>query len=59
MCLAVRKEVVDDHADDREEEHDQRPDDLIGDGPVGLEDFNYNVISTKLNLLKCMLEART
>lgn len=38
--LAVREEVVDDHADNRKEEHDESPDDLVGHGAVRLEDLN-------------------
>lgn len=38
--MAVRKEVVDEHADNREEEYDESPDDLVGHGAVGLEDLN-------------------
>lgn len=34
MSLAVGKEVVDNHADDREQEHNKGPDDLAGDGAV-------------------------
>ena len=41
MGLAVGEQVVDDHADDGEEEDDEGPDDLAGDGAVGLEDLNY------------------
>lgn len=38
--MAVREEVVDEHADNREEEYDESPDDLVGHGAVGLEDLN-------------------
>jgi hypothetical protein len=38
--LAVREEVVDDHADDGEEEDDESPDDLVRDGAVRLEDLD-------------------
>ncbi|OIC48785.1 hypothetical protein A7L03_18955 [Acinetobacter baumannii] len=40
MSLAVGEEVVDDHSDDGEEEDDKGPEDLVGDGTVGLEDFD-------------------
>mgnify|MGYP004506558163 CR=1 FL=1 len=38
--LAVGEEVVDDHADDREEEDNEGPNDLAGDRAVRLEDLN-------------------
>ena len=38
--LTVREEVVDDHADDGEEEDNKSPDDFVGDRAVALEDFN-------------------
>lgn len=38
--LAVGEEVVDDHANDREEEDDECPEHLVGDGTVGLEDLD-------------------
>ena len=38
--LTVREEVVDDHADDGEEEDDECPKHLVGDGAVGLEDLD-------------------
>lgn len=40
MSLAVAEEVVDDHADDREQEDNEGPDDLAGNGAVRLEDFD-------------------
>lgn len=40
MGLAVGEEVVDDHADDREEEDNKSPEDLVGDWAVGLEDLD-------------------
>ncbi len=40
MGLAVGEEVVDDHADDGEEENDKCPEHLVGDGTVGLEDLD-------------------
>jgi hypothetical protein len=40
MGLTVREEVVDDHADDREEEDNESPDDLVRDGAVRLEDLD-------------------
>jgi hypothetical protein len=36
----VGEEVVDDHADDREKEDDESPDDLVCWGAVRLEDLN-------------------
>lgn len=41
MCGAVGKEVVDDHADDGEQENDQAPDQLVHGRAVGLDDLNY------------------
>lgn len=41
--LAVREEVVDEHTDDGEEEDDQGPKHLVGDGTVGLEDLDYSM----------------
>ncbi len=38
--LSVREEVVDDHANNREEENNESPDDFSGDGAVRLEDLN-------------------
>ena len=38
--LTVGEEVVDDHADDGEEEDDECPKHLVGDGAVGLEDLD-------------------
>jgi hypothetical protein len=38
--LAVREKVVNQHADNRKQEHDKRPEDLVGDGAVRLEDLN-------------------
>jgi hypothetical protein len=40
VSLAVGEKVVDEHADDGEEEDDKSPKDLVGDGAVGLEDLN-------------------
>lgn len=40
--LTVGEEVVNDHADDGEEEDNKGPDDLAGDGAVRLEDLNCN-----------------
>ena len=42
MGLTVGEEVVNDHADDGEEEDNKGPDDLAGDGAVRLEDLNCN-----------------
>jgi hypothetical protein len=38
--VAVGEEVVDDHADDGEEEDDECPEHLVRDGAVGLEDLD-------------------
>ena len=40
MGLAVGEEVVDEHADHREQEDDESPENLVGDGAVRLEDLN-------------------
>ena len=40
MGLAVAEEVVDEHADDGEEEDNECPDELVGDRTVRLEDLN-------------------
>jgi hypothetical protein len=40
--LAVREEVVDNHADDGEEEYDEGPEDLVRYGALRLEDLNCN-----------------
>lgn len=40
VSLAIGEEVVDDHSDNREEEDNQSPNDLVGYGAVGLEDLN-------------------
>lgn len=40
MSLAVAEEIIDDHADNGEEEDDERPDDLVGGGAVRLEDLD-------------------
>lgn len=42
VSLAVGEEVVDEHADNGEEEDDESPENLVRDGTVGLEDFNYS-----------------
>jgi hypothetical protein len=34
VSLAVGEKVVDEHADDGEEEDDESPEDLVGDGAV-------------------------
>lgn len=39
--LAVGEEIVDDHADDGEEEDYEGPNDLAGDRAVRLEDLNW------------------
>jgi hypothetical protein len=38
--LTVGEDPVDDHAEDREEEDDERPRNLVSDWAVGLEDFH-------------------
>lgn len=38
--IAVGEEVVDDHADYWEEEHNEGPDDLVGDRAVRLENLD-------------------
>ena len=40
--LAVGEEVVDDHADDGEEEDDESPEHFVRDRTVGLEDLDYS-----------------
>jgi hypothetical protein len=45
VCLAVREEVVDNHADNREEENNEGPDDLARDGAVRLEDLDWRYMS--------------
>lgn len=40
VLVAFREEVVDEHADEREEEDDQGPDDLVDGGTARLEDLN-------------------
>jgi hypothetical protein len=40
VCRAVREDVVDDHADDGEEEDDKSPENLVRDRTVRLEDFD-------------------
>lgn len=40
MRLSVREQEVDDHADDGEQEDDETPDELIGDGPVRFQNFD-------------------
>lgn len=64
MSGAVREEIVDEHAEDGEQEDDERPEDLVGCGAVGLEDLDWWDISTWLtdfcarvegNILKTMI----
>ncbi len=66
MGLAVGEEVIDDHADDREEEDNESPDDLVGNGAVGLEDFDCGALvssnpmpvgarKTQIDLLHAMI----
>lgn len=40
MRLAVGEQVVDDHSDNGEEEDDETPEDLVGNGAVRLEDLD-------------------
>jgi hypothetical protein len=40
VSLAVGEEVIDEHADDGEEEDNKSPEDLVGDWAVRLEDLN-------------------
>jgi hypothetical protein len=40
VSLAVGKQVVNEHADYREKENDERPEDLVRDGAVRLEDLD-------------------
>jgi hypothetical protein len=42
VSLAVGEEVVDEHADNGEDEDDESPENLVRDGTVGLENFNYS-----------------
>ncbi len=44
MGLSVREEVVDDHANNREEEDNEGPDDFSGDRAVRLEDLNCGAV---------------
>jgi hypothetical protein len=40
VSLAVGEKVVDDHADNGEEEDDKSPEDFVRYGALGLEDLN-------------------
>jgi hypothetical protein len=40
VSLSVGKQIVDKHADYREKENNERPEDLVWDGAVRLEDFD-------------------
>lgn len=40
MSLAVREEIIDDHANNREEKNDERPDNLVGDRTVRFENLD-------------------
>ena len=44
MRLAVREEVVDQHADDGEQEDEEGPEDFVRDGAVGLDDLDYTTL---------------
>jgi hypothetical protein len=46
--LAVGEKVVDEHADDGEEEDDKGPKDLVGHWAVGLEDLDYRMSARAL-----------
>lgn len=45
VSLAVGEQVVNEHADDGEEEDDETPEDLVGNGTVGLEDLDCDTVS--------------
>lgn len=45
MLGAVAEEVVDDHADNGEEEDDEAPDDLVERRAVGLDDLDCGFVS--------------
>lgn len=40
MCIAIREQIIDDHAADGEEEHQQRPQNLMQHRTVGWQDFD-------------------
>lgn len=50
VSLAVAEEIVDDHAANREDENDERPDDLVGGGAVRLEDLDCSTDTSVPNL---------
>jgi hypothetical protein len=54
--LAVREQVVNQHADDGEQEHDKRPEHLVRHGAVRLEDLNCDTLA--LPLYYCMESPR-
>lgn len=57
--MAVREEVVDDHANNGEEEDDESPENLIGNGTVRLEDFNCGTgMSACIHKQRVFVEAR-
>jgi len=43
VCFTVGKQPVDDNADDREEEDQDTPEELVGDWSVGLEDLDCDL----------------
>ena len=43
MGLAVGEEVVDYHSDNGEKEDDEGPENLVGNGTVGLEDLDFDI----------------
>jgi hypothetical protein len=45
VSLAVGEQVVDDHSDNGEEEDDEAPEDLVGNGAVRLKDLDYATLS--------------
>lgn len=45
MSLAVGEQVVDNHSDNGEEEDDETPEDLVGNGAVRLKDLDCAKLS--------------
>jgi hypothetical protein len=45
VSLAVGEQVVDNHSDDGEQEDDETPKDLVGNGTVRLEDLDCDTVS--------------
>lgn len=48
MCLAVGEKPVEDQAEDREEEDDDAPEQLVRGRAVGLEDFHYRSLISSI-----------